>query len=113
MSIEEIKDIKKLQKRLKSALDELRYIKKCCEDAGLELAKHSFSYDHKEKNLVIQALQLNEDFERRDKALNEILGFINRSSCNVCTAETSKACIECNFKRIKDIIDEANYKHLQ
>ena len=28
MSIEEIRDIKKLQKRLKSALEELKYIKK-------------------------------------------------------------------------------------
>lgn len=72
MSIEEIKDIKKLQKRLKSALDELKYIKKCCENAGLELAKYSFAYDHKEKNLVIQALELNERFERREQALDEI-----------------------------------------
>lgn len=72
MSIEEIKDVNKLQKRLKSALDELKYIKKCCENAGEELAKHSFYYDHKEKNLVIQALKLNEKFERREQALDEI-----------------------------------------
>lgn len=72
MSIEEIKDVNKLQKRLKSALDELKYIKKCCENAGEELAKHSFYYDHKEKNLVIQALKLNEEFERREQALDEI-----------------------------------------
>lgn len=72
MSIEEIKDIRKLQKRLKSALEELKYIKKCCQNAGLELAKHSFSWNSKEKNLVIQALELNERFERREQALDEI-----------------------------------------
>lgn len=72
MSITEIKDIKKLQSRLKSALDELKYIKKCCENAGVELAKHSFAYDHKEKNLVIQAMELNEKYEKFKKALDEI-----------------------------------------
>ncbi len=72
MSIKEIKDITKLQKRLKSALDELKYIKKCCENAGLELAKHSYAYDYKEKNLVIQAIKLNEKYEKLKKTLDEI-----------------------------------------
>lgn len=77
MSITEIRDIKKLQSRLKSALDELKYIKKCCENAGVELAKHSFAYDYKEKNLVIQAMELNEKFERREKALDVIKSIVS------------------------------------
>lgn len=77
MSIKEIKDITKLQKRLKSALDELKYIKKCCENAGEELAKHSFYYDHKEKNLVIQALELNEKYERREQECNNLRAKLN------------------------------------
>lgn len=104
MSIEEIKDVNKLQKRLKSALDELKYIKKCCENAGEELAKHSFYYDHKEKNLVIQALELNEKYERREQALDEIMKFINISTCNICEGEDTQACSECNVNTIKDII---------
>lgn len=78
MSIKEIKDIDKLQKRLKSALDELEYIKKCCENAGLELEKHSFAYDHKEKNLVIQAIELNEKYEKYEQALNEIVELVSK-----------------------------------
>ena len=82
MSIEEIKDITKLQKRLKSALDELKYIKKCCENAGEELAKHSFYYDHKEKNLVIQALALNEKYEKLKTALEEIENIVQNHIIN-------------------------------
>lgn len=98
MSIKEIKDITKLQKRLKSALDELKYIKKCCENAGEELAKHSFYYDHKEKNLVIQALKLNEEFERREQALDEIYLIIDEIKEQYDIWEISE------LEQIKDII---------
>ena len=42
---------------------EEKYLKQCCEKAGEELAKHSFEYDGKEKNLVVQAMELNEKYE--------------------------------------------------
>ena len=106
MSIKEIKDITKLQKRLKSALDELEYIKKCCENAGEELAKHSFYYDHKEKNLVIQAMELNEKYEKFKKALEEIEEIVNepctdsQSDCKSCNSS-------CEHKDILDIISKA------
>lgn len=107
MSITEITDIKKLQSRLKSALDELKYIKKCCENAGVELAKHSFAYDYKEKNLVIQAMELNEKFERREKALDEIKSMCDKT-CQVCEIFTKcdKEYSTCRNARIKDIISK-------
>lgn len=51
---------------------EEKYLKQCCEKAGEELAKHSFDYDGKEKNLVVQAIELNEKYEKLKKALEEI-----------------------------------------
>lgn len=51
---------------------EEKYLKQCCEKAGEELAKHSFEYDGKEKNLVVQAMELNEKYEKLKKALEEI-----------------------------------------
>ena len=53
---------------------EEKYLKQCCEKAGKELAKHSFEYDGKEKNLVVQAMELNEKYEKLEKALEEIEG---------------------------------------
>ena len=43
---------------------EEKYLKQCCQKAGEELAKHSFEYDGKEKNLVVQAIELNEKYEK-------------------------------------------------
>ena len=42
---------------------EEKYLKQCCAKAGEELAKHSFEYDGKEKNLVVQVMELNEKYE--------------------------------------------------
>ena len=72
MSIEEIKDIKKLQQMLKSELELRKYTYKCCQEAGEELAKNSFAWDGKEKNLVIQARELNERFEAKKQECEEL-----------------------------------------
>ena len=72
MSIEEIKDIKKLQQMLKSELELRKYTYKCCQEAGEELAKNSFAWDGKEKNLVLQAMELNERFNILKQILTEI-----------------------------------------
>ena len=108
MSITEIKDIKKLQSMLKSALDELKYIKKCCENAGLELAKHSYAYDYKEKNLVIQAIELNEKYEKLKKTLEEIEKEVHDEMCDTL----GHLCAYCDGKyscitlKILDIINK-------
>lgn len=77
---------------------EEKYLKQCCTKAGEELAKHSFDYDGKEKNLVVQAMELNEKYEKLKKALEEI-------------EEYTKSFSEVDlFKDIKDIINKAKEK---
>ena len=65
-------EIKKLSQECESLKAEEKYLKQCCQKAGEELAKHSFEYDGKEKNLVVQAIELNEKYEKFKKALEEI-----------------------------------------
>ena len=72
MSIGEIKDIKKLQKMLKYERELRQYTYKCCEEAGKELEKNSFAWDGNEKNLVIQATELNERYNKLKATLAEI-----------------------------------------
>ena len=56
-------EIKKLRQECENLKAEEKYLKQCCQKAGEELAKHSFEYDGKEKNLVVQAIELNEKYE--------------------------------------------------
>lgn len=72
MSIKDIKQVDKLQNMLETVIDENKYLKKCCEKVGNELAKNSFEYDGKEKNLIVQAMVLNEAIETRERALKDI-----------------------------------------
>lgn len=72
MSIKEIKDVKKLQSMLNTAQTELKYVKECCEKAGLELSKNSFEWDGKEKNIVVQAMELNSRFEAEKDKVKEL-----------------------------------------
>ena len=65
-------EIKKLSQECENLKAEEKYLKQCCQKAGEELAKHSFEYDGKEKNLVVQAIELNEKYEKFKKALEEI-----------------------------------------
>lgn len=65
-------EIKKLRQECENLKAEEKYLKQCCQKAGEELAKHSFEYDGKEKNLVVQAIELNEKYEKFKKALEEI-----------------------------------------
>jgi len=74
---------------------EEKYLKQCCEKAGKELTKHSFDYDGKEKNLVVQAMELNEKYEKLEKALEEI------------ETELSHGFTTMVFYRVLDIINEA------
>lgn len=63
---------------------EEKYLKQCCQKAGEELAKHSFEYDGKEKNLVVQAMELNEKYEKLEKALEEIEKILKDEICEEC-----------------------------
>ena len=74
---------------------EEKYLKQCCTKAGEELAKHSFEYDGKEKNLVVQAMELNEKYEKLKKAFEEIEEY---------TKNFSEVDL---FQDIKDIINKA------
>lgn len=65
-------EIKKLSQECENLKAEEKYLKQCCQKAGEELAKHSFEYDGKEKNLVVQAIELNEKYEKLKKALEKI-----------------------------------------
>lgn len=62
----------KYKKEQESDKKEIAYLKECCINAGKELGKHSFEWDGKEKNLVVQALYLNEKYEKLELALKEI-----------------------------------------
>lgn len=70
---------------------EEKYLKQCCQKAGEELAKHSFEYDGKEKNLVVQAIELNEKYEKLKKALEEIEKVIN-NILNSCLGRNTVSC---------------------
>ena len=90
---------------------EEKYLKQCCEKAGEELAKHSFDYDGKEKNLVVQAMELNEKYEKLEKALEEIEEYIY-TDCEYNDGCDRNICIRCDYsnvhdKRILDIINKA------
>lgn len=56
---------------------EEQYLKQCCIKAGKELAKNSFAWDGKEKNLVVQAMELNEKYNQAEQKLEKI-----KDKCN-------------------------------
>lgn len=88
---------------------EEKYLKQCCTKAGEELAKHSFEYDGKEKNLVVQAMELNEKYEKLKKALEEIEKEAHDEMCDTL----GHLCAYCDGKdvcitlKILDIINKA------
>ena len=84
-------EIKKLSQECENLKAEEKYLKQCCQKAGEELAKHSFEYDGKEKNLVVQAIELNEKYEKLKKALEEIEKVIN-NILNSCLGRNTVSC---------------------
>lgn len=66
------KQLKRKEQECENLKVEEKYLKQCCQKAGKELAKHSFEYDGKEKNLVVQAIELNEKYDKLKQALEEI-----------------------------------------
>ena len=73
------KKVDRLEQELKWANDEEKYLKDCCIKAGKELEKHSFKWDGKEKNLVVQALQLNQLYEKLEQERDEL-----KKACDKC-----------------------------
>lgn len=103
MSIDDIKDINKLRNMLKEAYKDIDYLKKCCRKVGEELAKYTFEYDEKPKNLVVQAKTLNSLHENNlkyfDKKLNS-LGIIKALDTNLIYIQF--------FNQVKDICKDYN-----
>lgn len=96
MAIDDIKDINKLRAMLKESQNEVKYLKECCEQAGLELAKNSYAYDYKEKNLVVQAMAVNEKFFKGKCELTDLkerYEKLKKSNSNYATATIKR-----NFK---------------
>ena len=61
-----------LKAELKSAKELREYTYNCCKQAGEELAKNSFEWDGKEKNLVVQAMELNERYDQLEAENEEL-----------------------------------------
>lgn len=73
-----------VEQELKWANDEEKYLKDCCIKAGKELEKHSFKWDGKEKNLVVQALQLNQLYEKLEQENKELKIKLSSTKCYLC-----------------------------
>ena len=86
----------KYKKELENNKREITYLKECCISAGKELSKHSFEWDGKEKNLVVQALHLNEKYEKLQSVLKEIKAISDNYNLTVNSRR----------KQIADKIDE-------
>lgn len=72
MSIEDIKDIKKLRMVLKEVLQENKRLKEYCQLTGEELVKNlDYDWDEKPKNLVLYASVLNEKYEETRRQRNK------------------------------------------
>ena len=79
-----------LKFELKSEQKDNKYIKNCCIRAGKELEKCSFKWDGKEKNLVVQALELNEQYDKlqaENERLKEEINRNGREWKNHCNAQ--------------------------
>lgn len=110
------KEVKKLIEQLKRKEQECenlkaeeKYLKQCCQKAGEELAKHSFEYDGKEKNLVVQAIELNEKYEKLKKALEEIEKELKEDiNCESqeCGCDDFEECLRCTKEHILNIINK-------
>lgn len=102
MSIKEIKDVKKIQEMLKDEMELRKYTYECCIKAGKELAKNSFAWDGKEKNLVVQAMELNKKYEQAGQKLERI-----RDICLHEVKELTDSAIHGGrYVEISQIIDE-------
>lgn len=93
----------KLREELKSVENDRKWIKEKCIDAGKELGKYSFAWDGKEKNLVVQAMQLNEMYEKL-KAENDELRARNGRGMLAFLEEDFKK--EQKIKKYKQCLDE-------
>ena len=65
-------ELDQLKAELKSAKELREYTYNCCKQAGEELAKNSFEWDGKEKNLVVQAVELNERYDQLEAENEEL-----------------------------------------
>ncbi len=101
-----------LKAELKSAKELREYTYDCCKQAGEELAKNSFEWDGKEKNLVVQAMELNERYDQLkaddDELKKEFNGICNFNK-SLLDENYKLACIKIKLKQtlteIKPILE--------
>lgn len=91
-----------------SNIDE--FVKGCCEAFAShmngELMDYGICKNHPDCDYK-KLSRKTAECEKYEQALDEIMKFINRSTCNICEGEDTQACLECNVKTIKDIISKA------
>lgn len=107
MSIYEIKDINKLRKMLKMEILDNKYLRGCCEEAGLELAKYSFDWDGKQKSLVLQAIQLNELYEKTKKDNDAYRSCITANLDKKISERYKQLCLDIeNYEKLIEAIEK-------
>ena len=113
MSIDDIKDINKLRNMLKEAYKEIIYLKGCCRKAGEELANYTFEYDEKPKNLVVQAIDINDKYKKLQNQNKNILFLIILSMLPVTSSENELIQnIKCLYERVLKDNDTKEIKEL-
>jgi hypothetical protein len=70
--------------------NEIKYLKQCCSEAGLELQKYSYEYDYKEKNLVIQAKKCNEIISELKKENSDLKLLVSKMSREIIELSRGK-----------------------
>lgn len=96
----EKQQLDQLKAELKSAKELREYTYDCCKQAGEELAKNSFEWDGKEKNLVVQAIELNERYD-------QLKGVIKKyEECNkYLVEENGKTYTRLEYKLLKTLTE--------
>lgn len=101
-----------LKRELNNIEKDRKWIKEKCIEAGKELGKYSFAWDGKEKNLVIQAMELNTMYEQlkaeNDKLKERIVNGVWVDKINVVYLDGDKM-EEVNMITGIDILHEVNF----
>ena len=98
--------IEDLKYELKCKTAEYRRSQKRISDLEERIINHSKEIEE----YCIRLADKNKKCEKYEQVLDEIMKFINISTCNICKVEDTQECSECNVKTIKDIINKAKEK---
>ena len=99
-------EYEQLKAELKSSKELRNYTYDCCKRAGEELAKNSFDWDGKEKNLVVQAIELNERFNQLKAENNELKKCYKNNSALLDFEETNTTKIVNKVMKLEKTLTE-------